>query len=230
MFKKIKESEAYKKYKELKANPQTSAIMSLGVWLLLFGIIILFTRGLTSNSYSSVKESTVNTRINSYEYTYKNDDITIFGQSYNNKQVFTILNNKYYYDGENTYIINGNENTVIPNFDLSILKITPSFVEELTSNLNSTQVGDAKQYLVPLTNFINLYEIDTAVDLSLASNYNVIIQKFYKNASLYKIDVDLSNYYNINNMKNSGKLSIYLYNVNKLNNFTLEYDKLIGVK
>ena len=220
MFKKIKESEAYNKYKELKENPQISAAMSLGVWLLLFIIIIVFTRGINSNN-SSVKEVNISSKFNNYEYTYKNDDITVFGKYYNKKQVFTILNNKYYYNGENVYIINGEEISIAQDFDLNILKITPSFVEELTSNLDYTEVDGFKQYLVPLVNFINLYDVDTAIDLSVASNYNIIIQKFFKNYNLYKIVIDLSNYYNINNIKNSGKLSIYLYDVNKVNNFTL---------
>lgn len=229
MFKKIKESEGYNKYKELKANPQTRAAMSLGLWLLFFIIIIIFTRGIeTSNT--KVTKNSVSVRTNNYEYTYQNNDITVFGDFYNNKQIFTILNNKYYYNGENVYKVNSNVLELIKDFDLSILKITPEFIEELTSNLNFTEVGDAKQYLVPLVNFINLYEVDTAVDLSLASNYNVIIQKYYKDNNLYKIEVDLSNYYKINNLKDSGKLIINLYNVNKLNDFTLEYDRMLGVK
>ena len=229
MFKKIKESEGYNKYKELKSNPQTRAAMSLGLWLLFFIIIIIFTRGIgTSNT--KVTKNSVSVRTNNYEYTYQNNDITVFGDFYNNKQIFTILNNKYYYNGENVYKVNSNVLELIKDFDLSILKITPEFIEELTSNLNFTEVGDAKQYLVPLVNFINLYEVDTAVDLSLASNYNVIIQKYYKDNNLYKIEVDLSNYYKINNLKDSGKLIINLYNVNKLNDFTLEYDRMLGVK
>lgn len=228
MIKKIKESEAYEKFKQLRVNSQTKALMSLGMWLIFFVIIVMFTRGLNNNSPSNI-DSKASFKLNNYAYTYTNDKITIFGLKYGDSQLFTISNSKYYYNGQNVYLINGIVASLIADFDLNILKITPEMIDNLTANLDYTENGEIKVYLVPLTNFINLYDIDTDVNLTLASNYNIIIQKYYNNNDLYKIDVDLSNYYMINSLNNDGKLTIDLYNKNKINNFSLEYDNMIGV-
>ncbi len=229
MFKRIKELEIYNKYKNLKNDSQASTLASLGLWLIFFIVIIIFTRGISSNKTID-RENKETAEINNYEYTYQNNDITIFGEFYNGKQIFTILNNKYYYDGQSVYMVKGNSLELMPEFNLNILKITLDFVEELTSNITFTENNGIKEYLVPLVNFLNLYEIDTAVDLSEASNYNIIIRKYYDKNNLYKVEVDLSNYYKINSVHDSGQLIINLYNKNKLNNFTLEYDKMLGVK
>ena len=225
MFKKIKESEAYKK---LLSNLQVNAIISLGLWLLFFGIIIFFVRGIGSSS--TKEEVNLNSKLYSYEYTYKNNKITIFGKAYHNKQVFTVLNNKYYYNGENVYLLNDREFQMVPNFDLGILKVTPFMINNLTDNSSFTENNGVKQYLVPLVNFINLYEIDTDVDLSAVSNYNIVIRKYYLDSELYKFEIDLTNYYRMNNLDDSGILTINLYNKNKLNDFTLEYDMMLGVR
>ena len=229
MFKRIKELEIYNKYKNLKNDSQASTLASLGLWLIFFIVIIIFTRGISSNKTID-RENKETAEINNYEYTYQNNDITIFGEFYNGKQIFTILNNKYYYDGQSVYMVKGNSLELMPEFNLNILKITLDFVEELTSNITFTENNGIKEYLVPLVNFLNLYEIDTAVDLSEASNYNIIIRKYYDKNNLYKEEVVLSNYYKINSVHDSGQLIINLYNKNKLNNFTLEYDKMLGVK
>ncbi len=227
MFKRIKESEFYNKYKDLKSNPQIGTRMSLGLWLLFFIIIVLFTRGINTNRpYERENVS----KINSYEYTYQNNRGTVFGRFYNGKQVFNILNSKYYYNGENAYIINENKANLALNFNMNVLKIDLYFIDELTNKLDYTEFDNVKQYLVPLANFINLYEVDTAIDLSYASNYNIIVRKYFNDVNLYKIEIDLSNYYMINNLNDDGKLVISLYNVNKLNDFTLEYDRIVGVE
>ena len=227
MFKKIKDNEVYKKFKELRSNPQTKAVMSLALWFIFFIIIILFAR---STSSSSKSNNTANyKKITSYEYVYKNNKSTIFGMKYNEKQIFNILDKKYYFDGENIYLIVDHSLSLENNFDLGYLKITPSMIEDLTKNINYTQNGEARQYLIPLINFINLYQNDTEIDLSLANNYNIIVNMYYKNNDLYMIKVDLSNYYKFYNLEDDGVLTIDLYNKNKLNNFTLEYEKMLGV-
>ena len=178
------------------------------------------------NNYSNNNSS----KLNNYEYTYINNQLTIFGEKYNDKQIFTILNNKYYYNGKNVYLLKGNLLELVPDFDLSILKITVDMIDNLTDNLNFTENGEFKQYLVPLASFINLYEASATVDLSVANNYNIIIKKYDDNNDLYKVEIDLSNYYKINNLPDSGELTIYLYNKNKLNDFSLEYDRMLGVR
>ena len=230
MLKKIKESEAYLKFKELRANPQTKALSSLIVWLLFFVIIVVLARGMNGNVTKLPQENSKYLNISSYEYTYVNDKITIFGERYNDRQLFTINNNKYYYNGNNVYLIMGDRAQYINDFDLNILKIDLNMIDNLTSNLSFNADGEVREYIVPLSNFINLYDIDTPIDLSLANNYNIIIQKFYKDDDLYKIIIDLSNYYLFNNLESSGKLIIYLYNKNRINNFSLEYEKMLGVK
>lgn len=227
MFKKIKENEKYKKYQELRSNPQTKAIISLGFYLVFFLIVILFVK-VTTPSYQNSSKKTVN-NISNYEYTYSNNKGAIFGKKYNDKQLFFVSSLRYYYNGKDTFLIKENNANIIPNFDLNILKIDYKIIDDLTKNLNPSQNDNVKKYIVPLSNFLNLYEIDTEADLTLASNYNIIIDKYYKEDDLYMVKIDLSNYYIFRNIENDGILTIEFYNKNKINDFTLEYDKMLGV-
>lgn len=229
MFKRIKELEAYEKFKELRANPKTKALSSLIIWLLFFVIIIIFVRGMNGNANHIPQQNYNNSIITNYEYTYNNGQVVIFGKKYGDKQLFIVSNNKYYYDGNNGYLVNGDSLKIVQEFDLGLLKIDLDMINNLTDRLSFREIGEDREYIVPLVNFINLFEIDTAVDLSLANNYNIIIRKYYKNNDLYKVDIDLSNYYLYNNQSSTGKLTINLYNKNKLNNFSLDYEKMLGV-
>lgn len=223
MIKKIKEKKGYQKYTELRKNPQTKAIMSLVFWLLFFSVLIMTARSIPKNSKNMEKR----TNINSYEYTYSNDKIKIFGKFYDNKQLFILNGEKYYYDSKTIYKVDG-QIMQPQDFDLNILKININMIDNLTNKLNEINENMYKRYIVPLNNFINLYDGDTEVNISDASSYNIIIDKYYKKGKIYLIKLDLSNYYKYKNIENEGILNIYLYNVNSLSSNLKEYEDMLG--
>lgn len=221
MFNKIKEKKVYKKYKELRSNPQTSAIISLSFWLVFFAIIILFSR---SMSRPSVNVKNTSIKINNYEYTYTDNELAIFGEKYDKNQVFILNNKKYFNNGVNTYLVDGHNLKLVSGFNLDILKIDLDLIDKLTNNIKPFKDSEKDRYLVPLINFINLFEIDTEVDLSSASGFNIIIDKYY-DENLSSIKIDLSNYYKYRNLPDRGIITIDLYNINKISNKMIEFVK-----
>ena len=230
MFKKIKENEKLNKLKEYWHNPKTHDIIMLCFWLLFIVVVILFLKISTSVPKTPTQEITkYNTfeKIQNYDFTYKMDNKVIQGEAYNDKLLFYLNNNRYYYK-DHVYLIDDIA-IIDPNFDLDILKINPKMLNSLTENITPKKADNFNQYIVPLDKFINLYEESTTLDLSAASNYNIIINVYYKNDEINKIILDLSNYYNLkNNTQNIHLLTINYYNINNVSNFTKGYDKIIG--
>lgn len=224
MFKKLKDKEVYKKYKEIRSNPKSSARFSLVFWLLFFVIVVFIVRGMGSSSVSTAESTR---KISKYEYTFTNNSGVVFGICDGKRQVFTILDKKYYYDGDKIYLVNGHELSLVSDFDFGLLKINIEFIDMLTSNITSVTNGDNERYLVPLTRFISLYENDTDVDLSFAESFNVIVDKYYKNGSIYMIKINLDSYYQYKNLESDGLLTIDIYNINRVS--ALEYEKMLGV-
>ena len=221
MFKKIKDSEGLKKYRELRSNPQTKAIISLGFWFIFFVVIVLFVRTVGNKTVS--KSDNIN-KINSYEFTYSNDIGVIFGRAYNKEKVFNVLNEKYYFNGDKLYKILGHNLEESSN-SIGVIRIDLDMIDNLTGNIQSQNYSEYKRYLVPLSNFLNLYEGDTDVDLTSSSSYNIIIDKYY-NSRLYMIKIDLSSYYNYRNINNDGILTIDIYNINKVYDLN-EYSSML---
>ncbi len=219
---KLKENPYYIKYKEMKKDPKLKPIISLVFWFIFIVFATIFVK---SNSVSSNKA--VSKISSNYEYTYKDNSKTIFGYANDNYQEFILDNNKYFTDGNNVYLINENSASQISNFDMGILKITPSFINNLTNNLSYTNGLNYKQYAVLLSNFISLYDNDTDIDLSLYNQYNIIIQVYSKNNDIYMYKLDLSNYYKLKGINDNGILTINIYNTS--NDFVSYYKNLIGV-
>lgn len=226
MFKKIKENPYYIKFKEMRADPKLRPITSLIFWLIFFVILIIFVRSLPSNNSSYNNSNEVNKMISNYKFTYTNNNLAIFGESYNDKLDFVIGANHYYYNGDNVYLVKNQSMTLVPGFNLSILKINPSMINNLIGNLTYNMNGVAKEYAVPLSRFLNLYEVDVEADLSLANQYNIIVEVFEKNNKVYMYRLDLTNYYNFRGLNNDGILTIDIYG--EVEDFTKYYDELIG--
>lgn len=230
MFKRIKESEKYQKFQELWANERTHSMIVLGFWFVFLGILILFIK---LNSVTSVSPSNVNKMvsnfdsINSYDFSYVQGNNELHGSYYDNKMLFVLNNHKYYYN-KNIYLINGDV-SVVQNFDLGWLKINSRMLNNLISGINGTEVADYIQYIVPLDRFINLYEIDTDVDLTKVMGQNIILNVYKKDNSINKIVIDLTSY-RIFRFSDSNPyiLSLYFYNLNKVNDFTSDFEKIVG--
>lgn len=229
MFKKIKENPYYQKFKEMRADPKLRPITSLILWFIFFVIVILFARGLTSTRANLESTETQKTTLSdsNYEFTYSNNSGVIFGQTYDDKLEFMYGGNRYYYNGETVYLIQNQQATIMPAFDLNVLKINPTMINNLIGNLNYNMDGEAKQYLVPLSNFLNLYEVDVEADLSLANQYNIVINVYENDNGIYMYKLDLTNYYNYRGLNNDGILTIDIYN-SEVNDFTKYYDELVG--
>ena len=218
MFKKIKENTYYKKFKEMRADPKLKPITSLIFWLVFMVLLIIFVR-VSSSSVQRNEPLELKQDLSSYEFTYTNNSGVIFGKADNDKLEFILGNNRYYYDGENVYLIKGRNVQMISNFDLNVLKITPKLIENLISNLTYNMDGEAKQYAVPLSRFINLYEFDVEVDSSKADSYNILVNVYEKDNEIYMYKLDLSNYYKFRGLNDSGILTIDIYD---------EIDEVIG--
>lgn len=229
MFKKIKENPYYQKFKEMRADPKLRPITSLILWFIFFVIVILFARGLTSTRANLESTETQKTTLSdsNYEFTYSNNSGVIFGQTYDDKLEFMYGGNRYYYNGETVYLIQNQQATIMPAFDLNVLKINSKMINNLIGNLTYNMDGEAKQYLVPLSNFLNLYEVNVEADLSLANQYNIVINVYENENGIYMYKLDLTNYYNYRGLNNDGILTIDIYN-SEVNDFTKYYDELVG--
>ena len=194
-------------------------------------MVIVFCYYYRSTNSKSVRNNNqvINNQINSYEYSYVDDKNVIYGKAYGDKHLFYLSNHKYYYDGKDVYLVNDFDLTKESNFDIGYLKITPQMINDLTENLDYSMNGDAFVYNVPLANFMNLFFIDVPVNLDEVSQFKVVISKYYLNDKLCMVKLDLSDYYSYFKKENMGILTIDFYEQNKVNNFSLEYDGMIGV-
>ena len=237
MFKRIKErvneNETLQMLKKLWKNEKTHDIAVLLFWLIFIIIVIIFTRGISQTpniptSNTNTKSITTFENIKSYDFTYKTNDLEISGQAYNEATIF-YLNNKRYYYKNNIYQIDDNP-VLINNYDPGILKINTIFLNNLVSGITPLDNQNYKQYIVPLDRFINLYDIDTNIDLTKAINYNVPVSVYLTNNVINKVVLDLTNYYTLKTGTNTSyQVTINYYNVNNVSDFSKEYDKLVEV-
>lgn len=232
MFKRIRESDWYIKFKELWANPKTHAMIVLAFWLIFMVVAIVLVRVTTNTSVPTQKIEKVATSfasVQNYDFTYKTNDLEINGSYYDDATIF-YLNNKRYYAKDNVYLIDDKVQK-LDNFDLSVLKLNSKVLNNLVSGITPAENNDFKQYIVPLDRFINLYELDTDMDLSKAATYNITVSVYTKDKAINKVILDLSSYYTLKTGTNvSYPVTINYYNVNNVSDFAKGYDKLVEVK
>jgi len=145
MFKRIKESEKYQRFKELWANEKTHSMMVLALWLVFFIIVVLFVRFSaptpTSNNTVNSVAGTDFDKISSYSFNAASDNVVVNGVVYNDKMEF-ILNNQRYYVDNGVYLIDGDK-AIKQDFDLSFLKIDVKMLDNLLSGLTGTEKDDS---------------------------------------------------------------------------------------
>ena len=232
MFKRIRESERYIKLKELWTNPKTHAMMVLAFWLIFMVVAIVLVRVMSHTSVSTSKVENVATsfaNITGYDFTYKTNNEEINGSYYDGAIIF-YLNNKRYYYKDNVYLID-DEVQKVEGFDLNVLKLNSKLLNNLVSGITPALNDNFKQYIVPLDRFINLYEVDTDMDLSQAATYNVVVSVYTNNKVINKVVLDSSSYYTMKTGASASyPVTINYYNVNNVSDFTSGYDELIEVK
>lgn len=229
MFKKKNENKYVQKYKELRANPKTRSLISLGFWMIFLVVAVLLVRStMSSNEIQSepVKDEVL--EVTNYEFTYRDNLKTIFGEVYDDRMIFYFNNGKYYKNGNGIYLVNENS-LEVQDMNISELNLTFSVIDDLVSQVNAIEDNGVKTYLVPLSNFIRAYEGNESEDLTEATNYNVTIQTYEKDGVVYMVKLDLSNYYLFRSLPDTGIITINYYNVNKLNDFSLEYERMLEV-
>lgn len=229
MFKKINENKYVQKYKELRANPKTRSLISLGFWMIFLVVAVLLVRStMSSNEIQSEPVKDEALEVTNYEFTYRDNLKTIFGEVYDDRMIFYFNNGKYYKNGNGIYLVNENS-LEVQDMNISELNLTFSVIDDLVSQVNATEDNGVKTYLVPLSNFIRAYEGNESEDLTEATNYNVTIQTYEKDGVVYMVKLDLSNYYLFRGLPYTGIITINYYNVNKLNDFSLEYERMLEV-
>lgn len=232
MFKRIKESEKLQRFRELWDDPKTHSIMVLVFWLIFMAVLIIFVRLTAVSNVSSnttVTKATNFDSIKSYEFSYVQGSNELNGKV-NDDSILFILNNHRYYYNDDVYLING-DTGVKQNLDLGWLKINTKMLNNLLGGLTGADINDYTQYVVPLDRFINLYEIDTDADLTKAMTYNILLNVYKKDGEINKVVLDMTNYriFRFNDNK-PYVLTLYFYNINEVNDFTKDFDKIVGGK
>lgn len=189
--------------KEIWKNQKIKGIILLAFWCLFIGSIIVSFSGKTT---TTVKEDNF---YHSYEFTYSFNNDVYYGVYYNEKYLL-YFNNEKFYKNESLYRLK--DNSIIK--EPFVLKIDSEFIDSVTKDI--TPISN-DTYVVSIKNFMKTLNENT--DLT----GNITINK-YKN----KVVIDLAPYYGDN--QGNYILTIDYYNINKINDFTKEYDLMIGVK
>ena len=230
MLKKIKENPKYEKLKELWKNEKTHSLIVLAFWLIFMLVLIIFVR-LSSTQTTTTKTITNQTiaDFENYEFSYTINETTYNGEYYDGKTLFYLENNRYY-KNEDVYLIKGEEAIKQDNFDIGIMKINSKFINNLITNITPNTTDNYKRYIVPLDRFINLYDEDTDINLTETNHYNIIVDIYEKENQINKITLDLNSYFTLKNNPQIAQVTIYYYNINNINDFSKNYEKMIGVK
>lgn len=230
-----KELTKFQKLKKMWKDPKQHAFVVLGFWAIFMVVVVVLIKGMTSPMPSSgpsapiTNEDITFENIKGYEFSYVTDNLEINGMAYENKTLF-FLNGFRYYINDNIYKIQ-NGIVSLEELNIPILKINSIMLNELTKDITPIEGTEYKRYIVPLDKFISLFETDTEQDLTLAINFNIVIDVYEKNNTIEKVVLDLSNYVNLKDGTSvTYILTLYLYNINNVSDFGKSYDEMIGVK
>lgn len=187
----------YQKLKELWQVPRYKALIKL----VIYTIFIVFVISLIKN----VPEVETNT-INSYEFSYKlisnQEEITIKGIHYKNKEKLIINNNIYYYV-DNTLYLNKNEEIDIEKVALNTLQyenIKNSLKEDQVIDKATYSDKDVITYLVDGSNFNLLEKVNVTVEKN--SNYiNKVSINFNEQLENYQIEIEYFNFNKIEDLE-----------------------------
>lgn len=216
--------EKYKKYKEFISVPKNRSLILIGIYAVFFAFVFI-----VLNTYKTVseplpvdttiekQEDNTNTEVTSYEYTYDfniNDVITnIQGTFYNDDELFTMNNLKYYIKDGIIYSI---DNIKQENFEYTISKFKYNTIESIVNNFSyetKTEYKDGTikyEYIIPNNEFGKFYNEGNMNE----GNVSITVMK---NNYINQVDINLSSYYNVpkylitikyNNINNINSLDI----------------------
>ena len=167
-------------FQNIFGNPKLRGIVQIIFWVVFFFIVAMMFRTSKANNDVTKKSTELKDKdtsvVNSYEYAYDYKDdlnqIVIKGTHYNNKESFTINNQKYYMVDNNYYDSTTKE---IINIDYAMDEWTYDNIKSITdhnSYTNHTKYKDGKEVFE--------YTIDK-------NSYNDYYQKTYANNIIMSI-------------------------------------------
>lgn len=187
--------------KEFLKTERGKAIIKLSLYIIFFIVLFIFVKPGNENIYVP-KESALDkySSMTNYEYTYKYDDTYIEGKTYRDILLFNIGDITYYYDG---IIYKVMDNKLI--------------IDELDKNyyINNHLIND----YIKKGNIIGKNEdYENGIVSTIYSVDNMHIKVFEKDNLINKVSIEIMG-------DESHNIEITYTNINKVSNFTLDFEK-----
>lgn len=214
------------KIKELLSNKRTRAATILGLYLIFF--IFLGTMFRKNNANQNQYNNLINlNNYQSYNYSYEikidNTTTLISGTKYKNEELFVLNNKKYYIKDNKMFEYTDNLNEKFDyNFSFDVSKFTNDELYQYISNANlvnedTTNGIIKKDYELSLTKFCNLYDESLVTSLGY-----ITFMTYEKDKKIYKIEIDLTNYVNLDDNLDNYNVIIEISNINKIDGIEVE--------
>lgn len=215
--------EYYKKFKEFRADPKKKSLSLLIIYLIFFIFVFIYI-----NSHNQVNEELENNNqkdnveingeiVNSYEYSYditiNNQVINIDGIYYEDKQTFNFDNTDYYIKDNKIYLDNDNSQE---NLDYPLNKLNYNDISNFLSNYEYESKTEYKDNKIKYEYIIDNQEIAKYFNQEITNNGNTSVI-IYENNYIYQVDIDLSNYYNVDKYT----ITINYNNINSITNLDI---------
>lgn len=210
--------EYWNKFKEFRKDPKKRSISLLIVYGIFFIFVIIYVRSykpappIESNNNQSIIKDSINA-VTSYEYNYDiikdNTIINISGTHYENKDIFKIDSDNY--NVKDNYIYSTLDDNKTIEFPLD--RLNYNNIEKLLNNFDYNYKIEYKNgqikydYIVSNKDYSTYYQEENNNEGNV---YIITVKSDYIN----KIEIDLSEYYKINNYK----ITIQYTNINNISN------------
>ncbi len=201
-----------KKIKEFKKDPKKRSLYLLIVYGIFFIIVFIYIKsGQPSNTpikydnnsqtaNENIENSQNKKEISNYEYTYEinkdNNLLKISGTYYDNKDNFKLDSEDY--NIKDYYIYSNTTNELIVEFPIS--RLSYNEIEKLLNNFDYNSKTEYKDGNISYEYIINNKDYKTFINDSndIDGNIKIIVNK---KDYIEKLEIDLSEYYNIENYK-----------------------------
>lgn len=200
-----KEKNVGRKIKILLTEKRSKSLLGLIFWIVFMVVVISILKGgmqiMDEEPETPVVESSITalSNLDNYGYTITlltdSDTVIIDGKYFENKSIFTLKDESYYYENGVVSLIKDNESTPIDlNLEIELDKLSPSSIAEILEmsevKENTTDTDGtitARTYIVPATKLIS-YLYGETVD----SEKEVIISVRYENNKVSYFEINMS--------------------------------------
>lgn len=216
----------YKKIKEFLANPKKKSLTMIGIYIIFFTFVFIYIKSHnTANINNEYKEEpliSINEDVvSSYEYEadINKDTSKIFikGTLYNNDQVLSIDNIKYYIKDNKLYLYS--DKSLVEEKEFPLDKIKYDIIKKIIEDNDYESKTEYKNNKVKYEYIIDNIEFAKYFDETNNNEGNVNIT-IYQDKYIYNVIMDLSNYYNTNNYLMDIKYS----NINNITNLDVNFE------